>query len=468
MAISPISESDTKAKEIARYKQFTNWTFLAAFIFGSILLGASQIFNVPSIGFAGTVVLSYDVCLFVARIAVQRGQIHTAVMVSSVGLLVAALLLALSLPIAIPAVSALPLMAIAHALPYLPRREVRVLIFVSWFIAVIVVAFELFFPATIMLPTWFSIAFRISSFGAVLSIVFLLLWQFASRLTNMLEQTRAANTNLETYAAQLNVANEEIKQFASIVSHDLRAPLLNIRGFSKELRYELDKVNKLAASESRSTSERAQELSAALQQDIPEALEFIDSSVIRMDSYLNALLRLSRLGHRELKLENIDVENLVKETLKTLGYKIETAAVQIEINPLPRIYADRLSLEQIFGNILTNAVNYLEPSRRGKITISAQSEPDEFIFSITDNGRGIAAADYQKVFAPLRRAGKQDVLGEGMGLAYVQTLVRLHSGNIWFESQLDVGTTFFFTISRSLNEGDKDGQTDSPRHNFIG
>lgn len=455
MTISPTNESERKNQEIERYKQFVNWIFWAAFIFGTIQLFAYKIFDIPLIGLTGLVVLGYGICLLVAKALLRQSRIYAAVMTSSIGLLVATLLLTLSLPIAIPAISILPLIAIAHSLPYLPKRETLLIIFASWLIAVVVISFNALFPSSIIgLPSWFSTSFRVSSFGAALGILLLLLWQFTSRLTDMLEKTRNFNVILETQATQLKIANEELKQFASIVSHDLRAPLLNIRGFSKELRIALEEVeSKFGHGQIELSADQFRALTDALEKDIPEALEFIDSSVVRMDGFLNALLKLSRLGKRELHFETINMQGLVNETLKTLGHKIETNQIQVIVKPLPQIRADRISIEQIFGNILTNAVNYLDTSRPGKVMISAESTGHEIIFRVEDNGRGIAESDYPKVFAPLRRAGRQDIPGEGMGLAYVQTLVRLHKGEIWFESQPDVGTIFFFSISRSLNGG---------------
>ena len=100
------------------------------------------------------------------------------------------------------------------------------------------------------------------------------------------------------------------------------------------------------------------------------------------------------------------------------------------------------------GNILNNAVKYLDPERPGQIEVTAETNNGEQLFRIRDNGRGIAEEDMHKVFAPFRRAGKQDTQGEGMGLAYVQTLVRRHSGRIWCESELGKGTTMTFTISQ--------------------
>jgi signal transduction histidine kinase len=104
-------------------------------------------------------------------------------------------------------------------------------------------------------------------------------------------------------------------------------------------------------------------------------------------------------------------------------------------------------MEQIMGNILGNAVKYLDSSRPGQIEVTAKADNGETVFSIRDTGRGIAQEDMGKVFAPFRRAGKQDTPGEGMGLAYVQTLVRRHGGRIWCESELGKGTTFTFSIA---------------------
>jgi len=99
------------------------------------------------------------------------------------------------------------------------------------------------------------------------------------------------------------------------------------------------------------------------------------------------------------------------------------------------------------GNLLANAVAYLEPGRPGAVGVTAERRPDVTVFHVRDNGRGIAAEDIPKVFEPFRRVGRQDVPGEGMGLAYVQMLVRRHGGDIRCHSTLGVGTTLTFTIA---------------------
>lgn len=264
-----------------------------------------------------------------------------------------------------------------------------------------------------------------------------------------------AEAQIKIYAEELEQKNEEIKQFAYIVSHDLRASLVNLKGFSAELRSGLEVIT--AALDDRAMSCLEEKMrpavAIALKEDLPEALGFIESSVTRMDQFTGAVLTLSRLGRRELYFEPLDMNGLVKTILDSLAHQIGEQQITIAVTPLPGVVADHTSMEQIMGNLLNNAVNYLEPERPGSIEIFAEQSDDKTTFHIRDNGRGVRQEDMPKVFAPFRRAGKQDKPGEGMGLAYVQTLVRRHGGRIWCESEFGVGTTFSLTISNYLATG---------------
>jgi PAS domain S-box-containing protein len=269
-------------------------------------------------------------------------------------------------------------------------------------------------------------------------------------------ERREAAERAKRYTAEIEAANEEIKQFAYIVSHDLRAPLVNLRGFSAELRRALDGVLPLARQALTALPAADQRVAHdSIEEDIPEALGFIDSSVTRMDSFINAVLKLSRIGRRELVYRPLDPRPLVEEILRTLAHQQAAHDATVTVADLPQVTADRTALEQIFGNLLANALLYLVPGRPGRIDVGGTRGKTETTFWVRDNGRGIAAEDADKIFAPFRRAGKQDVPGEGMGLSYVHTMVRQHGGLIWFESTPDVGTTFFFTLSSSL--GDQGG-----------
>jgi len=173
-----------------------------------------------------------------------------------------------------------------------------------------------------------------------------------------------------------------------------------------------------------------------------------------MDHLIRAILHLSRLGRRELHYEPLDMLALVRGTVQTLAHQIAQRQVQVTIDPLPTVMADRIAMEQIIGNLLANAVAYLDPRRSGEIVVTAERRPEVTVFHVRDNGRGIAADDIPKVFEPFRRVGTQDVLGEGMGLAYVQMLVRRHGGDIRCHSTLGVGTTFTFTMAHQLVGGE--------------
>ena len=139
--------------------------------------------------------------------------------------------------------------------------------------------------------------------------------------------------------------------------------------------------------------------------------------------------------------------SLVQETVQTLTHQMAQRQARVTVDPLPTVIADRTAMEQIMGNLLANAVAYLKPGCPGEIVVTGERRADVTVFQVRDNGRGIATEDIPKVFEPFRRVGKQDVPGEGMGLAYVHMLVRRHGGEIRCHSTLGVGTTFTFTIA---------------------
>jgi PAS domain S-box-containing protein len=269
---------------------------------------------------------------------------------------------------------------------------------------------------------------------------------------NVTERKRA-DEQLRRYAEELQQSVAETRQFAYIVSHDLRAPLVNLKGFAAELQMAMDDIRPaLDQALTCLDAPRRQELLTAIDEDVPEALGFITSSVDRMDHLINALLKLSRLGRREITPELLDMQALVTTTLQTLAHQIESRQVAVRVAPLPTVMADPTAMEQILGNILNNAVLYLDPARPGQIDIGGESGNENANIYIRDNGRGITPEDMDKVFAPFRRIGKPDVAGEGMGLAYVQALVRRHGGHIWCASAPGVGTTFTISLPNLLPE----------------
>jgi len=244
---------------------------------------------------------------------------------------------------------------------------------------------------------------------------------------------------------------KELKDFSYAVSHDFRAPLLNIKGFSEEISAALELIRPAIdeAGESLPTKSKQQAV-AAINEDLPEALDFIDASVVKMERLIHAILKLSRLGRRELDFDQLDVNSMLEDILKSFAYEINSRNIKVSLENLPETIADRVSMEQIFSNLLSNAIRCLKPGTVGEIKILGESRPDENVFQVCDNGCGIETSDQEKVFNMFERLGKSSDEGEGMGLAYVRALVRRHGGEVFCESECGVGSKFTFTISKRL------------------
>lgn len=252
--------------------------------------------------------------------------------------------------------------------------------------------------------------------------------------------------------------NKEMEGFTYITSHDLRSPLVNLKGFATEMSYGLEEVSPLIDKAMVHLSEEERKkIFVIIHEDIPDALRYIHSSVEKMDKLTSAILELSRIGRRTLKLETVDATRIVQHCLETLHHQITTKGITVKVQPLPPVVVDPLSLEQVFSNVIDNAVKYLDPNRPGKIEIGGSRTYRETTYWVKDNGRGISEHDQQKIFEIYRRGGNnQNIPGEGMGMAYVRATLRRLDGAIWCDSVAGTGTTFYFTISNSLQKEEKE------------
>jgi signal transduction histidine kinase len=272
---------------------------------------------------------------------------------------------------------------------------------------------------------------------------------------------RDNNLNLEATVdertADLREANDEIQRFAYIVSHDLRSPLVNIMGFTSELEELRNDIFRRIAALARVAPEAAPSLAPdiepeldgqdrQLSADFSEALGFIKSSIAKMDRLITAILNLTREGRRQFEPVRIDTRELIEAIVQTLAHQAAEANAEIHISPLPQIVSDRLALEQIFSNLIDNAIKYLKPGNRGHIAIRGRTKLGFAVFEISDNGRGIDPKDHQRIFDLFRRAGTQDKPGQGIGLAHVRALVRRLGGTMSVSSELNSGTTFTITL----------------------
>jgi signal transduction histidine kinase len=278
---------------------------------------------------------------------------------------------------------------------------------------------------------------------------------------------RDSNVNLEVTVdertADLREANEEIQRFAYIVSHDLRSPLVNIMGFTSELEELRNSIFRRIAALGHAVAAAAVPVvpvdaepalegqDKQLSDDFTEALGFIKSSIAKMDRLISAILNLTREGKREFDPVRIDMRELIEAIIATLAHQADEAKAEIRVAPLPDIVSDRLALEQIFSNIIDNAIKYLKPGVAGEIAIRGRTKLGFAVFEITDNGRGIDTKDHQRIFDLFRRAGTQDRPGQGIGLAHVRALVRRLGGTMSVSSELNQGSTFTITLPIKWN-----------------
>jgi signal transduction histidine kinase len=247
---------------------------------------------------------------------------------------------------------------------------------------------------------------------------------------------------------ELEQLNSDLEGFTYIASHDLRAPLVNLRGFASEVEHAVREVDaSIDRAKEALSPEDAVRLERAFRKEVPESLHFIKAAVERMDKLTSAIADMSRIGRREYRHGKIDCNDVVARCIASLAHEINKKDVRVEYGNLPVVISDPLAVEQIFGNLLDNAVKYLNPDRAGTIRIEAKQYANETVFTVSDNGRGIAEGDHRKVFEVFRRAGNSgDVRGSGMGMAYVAATLRKLGGRIWLESKLGQGTSFHFSL----------------------
>ena len=250
----------------------------------------------------------------------------------------------------------------------------------------------------------------------------------------------------------LRQLNADMEAFTYITSHDMRSPLVNLKGFSHELALAAQEIDDLLSSQQETLDEKTwARLEHILRKDVPEALGFIGNAVDRMDTLTTAILDLSRIGKFVYRDELVDAQVIFDKCLGAQSYEIGSKKVDVTVAPLPKLITDPVALEQVFSNLLDNAVKYLKPGEPGRIEMSCQETSRDYVFTIQDNGRGIDAEDSDRVFNIFRRARNTgDVRGLGLGMAFVKATLRKINGAIWFESQLDVGTTFHVSLPKRV------------------
>jgi len=244
---------------------------------------------------------------------------------------------------------------------------------------------------------------------------------------------------------ELRDKNKELEQIIYITSHDLRSPLVNVQGFSKELEQSLKHAHLVLCSKD-VPSEIKEELATTLEEDIPDALHYIFTSISKMDLLLSGLLRLSRLGRAALNIEYLDMNKLISDIIKAFEFQIKETGITLQIDQLPSCLGDEIQINQVFSNILDNALKYLDPNRPGVIRISGNKENGQVTYHVEDNGIGITAEHQNRIYEIFHRLNPAATPGEGLGLTIARRILDRHTGSIWVESEPGKGSTFFISL----------------------
>lgn len=261
------------------------------------------------------------------------------------------------------------------------------------------------------------------------------------RLTRQLEGRVADLAHANRELAQKSAENES---FVYSVSHDLRAPLVNLQGFSQELALSAESLKALL-SEGSVPPEVQRRGVALIDSELAESLGFIRNAVRHLGNIIDGLLRLSRVGRIEYEYQPVNVDEILRDILASMRTTVVASRARIDVHPLPEVMGDRNAIGQVFANIIGNALKCLDADRPGVVEISATTD-DPPVFTITDNGVGIPDDYRSKIFHVFQHVHTAQTRGEGMGLAIVRRIVERHGGRIWFESTPGQGTTFFFTL----------------------
>ena len=269
-------------------------------------------------------------------------------------------------------------------------------------------------------------------------------------------ERKHAEQEREKLLRNLNAKNKELQSIVYISSHDLKTPLINIKGFSHLLNEHCQQMAELV-SKGNFSDDNKQKIDLLLRENVPEDLDFVSSSADRMTELIEGLLRVSRIGVSEIRNKEIDMNKMISEIFDIVKYPIDTAQIEIAVDRIPNCTSDEDMLKQLFSNLISNALKYLDPDRKGKMHISGRVEGSNCIYCVEDNGIGIAAEHQSKIFELYHRLNPEDsVGGEGLGLTIVSRILDKLNGHIHVESELGKGSKFFVSLPGSADRTSSD------------
>ncbi len=262
-------------------------------------------------------------------------------------------------------------------------------------------------------------------------------------------QRKADEAQLQQFASDLAEKNKELETIVYTVSHDLRSPLVNVQGFSRQLSRACDRIRQAAVS---SRDVPGAVLKPVVEEAIPQALRFISAGVTKMEMLLNGLLRYSRLGRLEMNIVSLDMDALIAGVLAAAKFQLDEAGAKVEVQSLPRCLGDLTHTSQVFANLVDNALKYRDADRPLRLAIHGAVEENKAVFRVADNGIGISAEHQSKVFEIFHRLNPESTIGEGLGLTIAQRMLERQKGRLWVESREGEGSTFFVSLP-SVSDG---------------
>lgn len=243
------------------------------------------------------------------------------------------------------------------------------------------------------------------------------------------EQLQIANSDLAKMNKELKESESRLLHFAHSVAHDLKNPINSVLGFSELL--------KLSSAERLTNEEK-------------EYLDDIESSSLAINSMVEDLQKYATVGSNLQATEHLNLSNIILEVQRDLSQAIRQKKAIIEIYPLPNIQAHPTLIRQLFQNLIGNAVKYGRDNFPPNIKISVENKEGQSIFQVADNGIGIPKTEHTKIFDLFNRVAEVNEEGSGIGLALCQRIVEIYGGKLWLESEEHKGSTFYFTLPKSI------------------
>lgn len=229
---------------------------------------------------------------------------------------------------------------------------------------------------------------------------------------------------LKEHLNKLEISYRELEQFSYIASHDLKSPLRNIAGFAQLLR---------------------RRYKGKIDETADEYIDFIVKSTVHMNDVIRDLLEYSKMGKNEELFYTVNINELVEHVKFNLRDEINSNDAIIEFSNLPSLKIHQTGMIQVFQNLISNAIKF-RTEKKPIIKIKAEQKDNYWKFTLSDNGIGLDEAYQDKVFLPFQRINRNKIKGTGIGLAICKKVILMHKGSIWYNSEPEKGTTFYFTI----------------------